>query len=326
MSAPLAVIALGGNAISPARSEGNIAEQFAASRATAVRLADVIQSGVRVVITHGNGPQVGNVLRRVELAAHEVYILPLDTCVADTQGGMGYMIAQCLNNELRRRGDARRISTIITSVEVDRDDPAFAHPTKPIGRTYSRQRAEQHTRAHGWHSTETAPGEFRRVVPSPRPLQIVEIDLIAEMARAGHVVIACGGGGIPVIRSEQGDWLGVEAVIDKDRTSSLLAQRIDADALVIATEVAGVALDFGKPTQRWLDRLTPAEARRLLESGQFPAGSMGPKVEAAAEFVERSRRPAARALICHLDHIGDALAGRAGTIVERDTGIEGLRD
>ncbi|MEP0847282.1 MAG: carbamate kinase [Phycisphaerae bacterium] len=316
--APLAVIALGGNAISPPDAEGNIPQQFAASRATAVRLADVIGAGYRVMVTHGNGPQVGNVLRRAELARHELYMLPLDICVADTQAGMGYMIAQCLNNELLRRGDARRACAIVTSVEVDPADPEFAQPTKPIGRPYTAKRADELRAAHGWRIVEVSRGKFRRVVPSPRPRAIVEIELIRELAAQGRFAVACGGGGIPVVRAADGGWTGVEAVIDKDRTSALLAREIDADVLLIATEVEGVALDFGKPTQRLVERMTVAEARGHLADGQFPAGSMGPKVEAAAEFIEHSRRPGARAIICHLDRITEALAGASGTRIERE--------
>lgn len=317
-SAPLAVIALGGNAISPPDAEGNIPQQFAASRATAARLADVIGAGFRVLVTHGNGPQVGNVLRRAELARHELYMLPLDICVADTQAGMGYMIAQCLNNELLRRGDARRACAIVTSVEVEPNDPEFANPTKPIGRPYTAKRAEELRAAHGWQIVEVSRGRFRRVVPSPLPRAIVEIELIRELAGLGRLAVACGGGGIPVVRAEDGSWAGVEAVIDKDRTSALLARETDADVLLIATEVDGVALDFGKPTQRFVERLIAAEAREQLSRGQFPAGSMGPKVEAAAEFVERSRRPGSRAIICHLDRITEALAGACGTRIERE--------
>ncbi|TWT40883.1 Carbamate kinase 2 [Phycisphaerae bacterium RAS1] len=314
---PLVVVALGGNAISPPHAEGNIPEQFAATRAAAVRLADVAQAGYRLLITHGNGPQVGNVLRRAELASREVYMLPLEICVADTQAGMGYMIAQCLNNELQRRGDPRRAGAIVTCVEVDPNDPAFANPTKPIGRPYTALKAEEFRRAHGWRIVETSRGRFRRVVASPSPRAIVEIDLIRELAERGRLLVVGGGGGIPVVRGDDGRWSGIEAVIDKDRTSALLARLVGADVLLIATEVEQVALDFGKPSQRFLERLTVAEARRYRAAGQFPDGSMGPKVEAAAGFVEESTRPGARALICHLDRISEALSGNAGTQICR---------
>lgn len=311
-SSPLVVVALGGNAISPSHAEGNIPQQFAATRAAAARLADAAVNGYRLVITHGNGPQVGNVLRRAELALPEVYMLPLEICVADTQAGMGYMIAQCLNNELHRRGDARRVSALVTCVEVDPRDPAFANPSKPIGRPYDAEKAQEFQRNHGWRIVETLPGQYRRVVASPEPRAIVEIQLIRRLASAGELLVACGGGGIPVVRDADGYWSGVEAVIDKDRTSALLAREIGADVLLIATEVEQVAIDFGKPTQRFLDRLTLSEAKRLLSDRQFPPGSMGPKIEAMIDYVERGRE-GVRGIVCHLDRIGEALEGRAGT-------------
>lgn len=311
------VIALGGNAISPPDAEGNIPQQFESSRRTAARLVDLVEAGYRLVITHGNGPQVGNVLRRVELAAHEIYPLPLETCVADTQGGMGYMIAQCLNNELRRRGIARTASAIVTCVEVEANDPAFTRPSKPIGRTHSRERAAEYRTTYGWELSEVAPGEFRRVVPSPRPVAIVEIDLIRRLADSGELLIVAGGGGIPVARSADGDLVGVEAVIDKDLTSGLLAREIGSELLLIATGVERVALEFGKPAQRWLARLSVAEAKRHMSEGQFAAGSMLPKIEAAVEFLEGSAE-SARVLICELNRMTEALAGAMGTWIVPD--------
>jgi len=311
------VVALGGNAISPLHAEGNIPQQYEASRGTATRLADLIQAGQRLLITHGNGPQVGNVLRRVELAAHEVYPLPLDTCVADTQAGMGYMIATCLNNELRRRGLRQTAATLITTVEVAADDPAFADPSKPIGRPHPADQARELQQRYGWQMAETAPGEFRRVVPSPRPLRIVEEEVIRRLAQAGEVLVVCGGGGIPMVRGADGMLQGVEAVIDKDLTSALLARIVGAKLLLIATSVERVALDYGKPTQRWLDRLTVAEARRHLADGQFAAGSMRPKIEAAIEFLEHSPPRDARVVIGSLGQLGELAGGRAGTAIVR---------
>lgn len=310
------VVALGGNAISPPHAEGNIAQQFAASRQTAAGLADLVETGGSLVITHGNGPQVGNVLRRVELAAHEVYPLPLETCVADTQGGMGYMIATCLNNELRRRGIEKTAATLITTVVVDADDPAFAKPAKPIGRPHTRAQAEALQQSYGWQMVETAPGEFRRVVPSPMPQRIVESDLIRMLAERGELLIAAGGGGIPVACDKNGDLVGIEAVIDKDHTSALLARAIGARILLIVTSVERVALDFGKPAQRELDHLTVSEARRHLADGQFAAGSMGPKIEAAVAFLEGSGAGDARVIICELNQMAEAIAGRSGTLIE----------
>ncbi len=308
------VVALGGNAISPAHSEDDIPHQFATTRQTAERLTDLVAAGHRLVVTHGNGPQVGNVLRRVELAAHELYTLPLEICVADTQAGMGYMIAQCLTNALRHHRIDMPCCALVTCVEVDPRDPAFANPDKPIGRRYNAAKARELRDRYGWSMVEVAPGQWRRVVPSPRPRRILEIDAIRTLSDAGVLLVAAGGGGIPVTRNGQGDLTGIEAVIDKDRTAALLARELGATTLLIATDVEAVALDFGTPTQRWLRELTPAEARRLLAEGHFAAGSMGPKVEAAASFVENGP-PGVRAIICHLDRMTDALAGRGGTVL-----------
>lgn len=313
------MVALGGNAISPADDEGDIPQQFETTRQTAVHLVDLVERGLHLLITHGNGPQVGNALRRVELAAHEVYRLPLDICVADTQGGMGYMIAQCLNNELRRRGLPQRASALVTAVEVDLADPAFQDPTKPIGGHYSPQQAEQMQRRYGWKMVaQPANGTLRRVVPSPLPKAIVEIGLIRRLAEAGELLVAGGGGGVPVIRNEDGDYVGVEAVIDKDRTSALLASAIGARLFVSATSVRKVMLNFGTPDQRPIDEMTVSQARQHLAAGQFPPGSMGPKIEAALDYLERVADPAARALICDLDRLGEAVAGRDGTWIRPD--------
>ncbi len=312
------VVALGGNAISPHDAEGNIKQQFSAARTSAERLSDLIQSGYQPIITHGNGPQVGNVLRRVELAAHEVYTLPMDICVANTQSGIGYMICQCLMNELRRRGVQRTASTVVTSVEVDHDDPAFKNPTKPIGRFYPADRAEVMQRLYGWRMIEDSGRGFRRVVASPKPRRIVEIELIRRLAAEGDLFVAAGGGGIPVARNAQGELAGAEAIIDKDRTAALLAMEVGAKLLVIATEVDRVAINFGKPDEKKLDRMTLAEARQHLEAGQFPAGSMGPKIEASIRFLSESRHPTARVLICDLAAVADAVGGQGGTWIERD--------
>jgi carbamate kinase len=309
------VIALGGNAISRESEEGNVPQQFANTRRTAKHLVDLVELGYRMVVTHGNGPQVGNVLRRVELAAHEIYTMPLDVCGAHTQGGMGYMIAQCLNNELRRRGLDQTAAALVTMVEVDRDDPELAAPTKPIGKYYGRERAEQLQREHGWRMADFGPKGYRRVVPSPRPRAIIEAELIMRLANEQRVLVAAGGGGVPVICNEAGELVGVEAVVDKDRTSALLAQLIEATTLVIATGVERVAVDFGKSTQRFLDQMSVTEARRHLADGQFPAGSMGPKIESAVEFLTTSSCRDARVIICGLNQLSEAVAGRSGTHV-----------
>jgi carbamate kinase len=313
------VVALGGNAISRPHEEGNIEQQFRNMRETAVHLADVINEGCRVIVTHGNGPQVGHVMRRVELAANEVYRLPLDICGADTQGGMGYMIAQCLRNELHRRGLNCNVTAIVTSVEVDPRDPDFERPTKPIGSFYqSQEQAEELKKKYGWKLVHVPNHGYRRVVPSPLPRAIVEIDLIRRLANAGEILVTAGGGGIPVARTESGALVGVEAVIDKDRTSGLLARAIDAAVLLICTNVSRVAVNYQKPNERFLDHVTHAEIRRYYLEGQFPPGSMGPKVEAAIDFLEGSRRPDACVIICDLEHMADALAGRAGTWITKD--------
>jgi carbamate kinase len=313
------VVALGGNAISRPDEEGNIEQQFRNMRQTAVHVADVVGDGGRVVVTHGNGPQVGNVMRRVELAANEVYRLPLDICGADTQGGMGYMIAQCLRNELQRRRITCNVTAIVTSVEVDPRDPDFERPTKPIGSFYqSKEEAEALQRKYGWKLVHIPNQGYRRVVPSPLPRAIVEIDLIRRLANSGELLVAAGGGGIPVARTESGALVGVEAVIDKDRTSGLLARAIDAAVLLIGTNVSRVAVNFQKPNERYLDRVTKSEIRRYYLEGQFPPGSMGPKVEAAIDFLEGSRRRDASVIICDLEHMADALAGRAGTWITKD--------
>ena len=310
------VVALGGNAIAPPSANGDdvIPQQFSATRKTVITLVDLIQAGGRLLVTHGNGPQVGAALRRVEVAATEVYTLPLDICGADTQGGMGYMIAQCFNNELRRRGIEITANTIITSVEVDRADPEFKKPTKPVGCFYTAEEAEKMQRLYGWKMAKAQRnGKYRRVVPSPTPRRIIEIKLIRECIRAGDLIVAGGGGGVPIALDVEGNLVGIEGVIDKDRTSALLAREVDADTFIIATGVNKVALDYGKPEQRTIDRMTVSEARRHLDAGQFPPGSMGPKIEAAIDFLEHVQSPDAAVIICDLEHLMDAINGRDGT-------------
>jgi len=312
------VVALGGNALCPAGSAGNIPQQFARTRETVVPLADLIEHGHQLLITHGNGPQVGNILRRVEIASKEVYPIDLGLCVADSQAGMGYMICQCLTNEFRKRGRDVQGCTIVTTVLVDRDDPAFADPTKPIGPFLSAEEAERHRREEGWHLIEVPGRGMRRVVPSPRPLQIKELDLIRQLYDSGRQVVAVGGGGIPVIDKPGGGYEGVEAVIDKDLSAALLALGVEADLLAVLTDQPCVYADFGKPSQQALTRLTVSEARRLLEAGQFPPGSMGPKIQAAIDFLEGSPKPNARAVITSTGAVVEAIEQGAGTWIERD--------
>jgi carbamate kinase len=315
----LIVVAIGGNAVSPPDRIGNIADQFAATRLIAVPLADLIMDGHRLVITHGNGPQVGNVMRRVEIAAeHNVYPLPLDIVVADTEAGMGYMICQCLMNELASRGRPHVCTTIITTVRVDANDPAMASPTKPVGPYLTPEQAQTHAREHGWTVKEEPHRGWRRVVPSPRPEEIVELEVIRNLVLEGQIVVAAGGGGIPVVRRPDGQYRGLEAVIDKDFTSGLLAAALGADRLVILTGVDRVQRDFGRPTATPIDVMTPAEAERLMAQGQFPAGSMAPKIQAAVDFVRSCSNPAAEALITSCERAAEAFLGQTGTRIIRE--------
>jgi carbamate kinase len=318
MDSRLIVVALGGNAVSLPHRQGNIPEQFAATRAAMLPLADLIQNGDRLLITHGNGPQLGNVMRRIELAASEVYPLPLDIVVADTEAGMGYMVCQCLMNELSRRGHPRVCTTIVTTVRVDGDDPAFTSPDKPVGPFLAREQAMKHRDRNGWVVVEVANQGWRRVVPSPRPQEIVELSLLRKLLCAGEIVVAAGGGGIPVIKDPGGNYVGVEAVIDKDRTSALLASQVDADLLAILTNVDSVQRDYGTPSARAIERMTAGEATQLIAQGQFARGSMLPKIEAAVEFLGHSSKAGAEVLITSCERAADGFSGKIGTRVVRN--------
>lgn len=303
------VISLGGNAILPAGKAGTIEEQFQITRETMSQLLDLIR-GNPVVITHGNGPVVGNILIRNDAAKSRIPAMPLDVCGADSQGGIGYMIQQTLQNLLRGAGTQRSVATVVTQVVVDRNDPGFQNPTKPIGPFYKESDARALEAEKGWRMVQDAGRGFRRVVPSPHPKRIVEMETIRALHDKGQVVIAAGGGGIPVIENADGTLEGVEAVIDKDLASVVLAVELNADCLIIVTEVDRVALDFNKPTQRDLESMTMAEARRHLADGQFPPGSMGPKIEAAIWFLQSGGR---EVCITSPRRLKDAIAGRAGT-------------
>jgi carbamate kinase len=310
---PLAVVAVGGNALIRDEAHRSIADQYETACATAPYVVDMLEAGSRVVLTHGSGPQMGFILRRSELSLAEINPVPMDYAGADLQGAIGYMFVKALRNEFRRRGLAREVAAVVTQVRVDRDDPAFADPTKPIGSPMDEATARERAESLGWQ-VRIDPGRgWRRVVPSPMPKAIVDLAVIAHLVDAGYVVVACGGGGIPVVLQENGEYQGVEAVIDKDLSSSLLARELHADRLVIATGVERVALDYGKPTQRWLDRLSLAEAQALLAAGQFDRGSMGPKIDAAIRYVAGG----GEAIITDPPHLAAALAGRAGTRVGR---------
>jgi len=304
------VVALGGNAITRPGEPGTIPQQFEHTAETLRHLKGLFQSDARIVITHGNGPQIGNILIRVEEAEKRVPRLPLDTCVSDSQGGMGYMIQRLAFELFRRHRINRSAATIITQVLVNENDPELSHPTKPIGSFYSCEEMDHIRREKPhWNLVEIEHGRWRRVVPSPRPVRILEEQAIARLVEAGVVVIACGGGGIPVAW-RNGHLVGVEGVIDKDLASSLLARDLGAHKLIIVTSVERVALGFGRPDRRWLDRVTVRQAREYLAAGEFPQGSMGPKIEAGIEFVTQGGD---ECIITSAEQVARALRGDAGT-------------
>jgi carbamate kinase len=286
MSRKIALIAIGGNALLREKERGLQEEQLDNARECAQMFAKVVQAGYSLCIVHGNGPQVGNILLQQEAASHHVPPYNLDLCDAMTQGSMGYMLERMLLNRLAYLGLHTPVTTLLTEVVVDKHDPGFLDPSKPVGPFYSESRARQLRKEKRWILKEDAGRGWRKVVPSPKPLEIIQLEAIKHLLKAGHCVIAGGGGGIPVIRDASGFLVGVEAVIDKDRLSALLAWELKAGLYVILTDVAKVALDFRKPTERSVDRLTATEARRYLVEGQFPNGSMGPKIESALSFLE----------------------------------------
>jgi carbamate kinase len=308
------LVALGGNAILRRGGTGTAEEQFANVRKTCVRLVRLIQAGYRIAVTHGNGPQVGDILLRNERSRDVLPPMPLDVCGAQSQGMIGYMLQQSLRNELRKAGLAVPVVSLVTQMVVDVDDAAFQRPTKPIGSFYTASEAARLQRAKRWTMVEDSGRGYRRVVPSPEPRAIVEGDAIRTLFAEGVVVIAVGGGGVPVVAGKGGGLRGVEAVIDKDRGACILARAIDAEILLMLTDVAKVSLNFGRPDQVDLDEMTVAEAKRFLRDGQFAEGSMAPKIEAAVKFVEAGGR---RAVIASLEQAGEALAGQAGTTVRR---------
>ena len=306
------VVALGGNALSPARGDGSVEELRASLLTTAGALADLVAAGTQLVLTHGNGPQVGRLLLQQELAASQVPPMPMDVCGALSQGQLGYLLAQALDNALRRRRLPQRVLSLVTQVVVDGRDPAFRRPTKPVGPSYARPDAQRIAHETGQVFAIQPSGQWRRLVASPEPLRFVEQGPLRALVDAGHVVVAGGGGGVPVVEY-RGQLRGVEAVVDKDRSAALLAQSVGADALLILTEVARVQVGFGTPDARALDTVTVAEAEELLAAGEFPDGSMGPKVQACVRFVSAG----GRAAIGALDQAADVLAGTAGTWFRR---------
>ena len=310
MKSPLAVIAIGGNSLIKDDKKMTVLDQYQAAGETSHHIAALVAAGYRVVVTHGNGPQVGFILLRSDLAKNVLHQVPLESCVADTQGAIGYQVGQTLANELRRQKIDKPIATVVTQVLVDKNDKGFTNPTKPIGPFYTEEEAKKHAAEDGWNLKEDAGRGWRRVVASPKPLGIIEENTIRLLLENDVIVIAVGGGGIPVVAAPNGNLEGCAAVIDKDLASCLLAKNLKADLFIISTGVDKVAVDFKKPTQRFLDRLTVAEAEKYLAEGQFPAGSMGPKIQAAIDFLEHGGK---KVIITQPHLLEAAIAGKNGT-------------
>jgi carbamate kinase len=312
---PRLVIAIGGNSLIPDGDHQSVQDQYAAAAETDDHIAGLVEAGWDVAISHGNGPQVGFILRRSELASSELHEIPLDYCGADTQGAIGYMLQQNLVNDFHQRGVDKSVVTVVTQVEVDATDPAFGNPAKPIGSFMEEDEAMRRRDEEGWDVLEDAGRGWRRVVASPQPMRIVELDVIQSLLDAGVVTIAVGGGGIPVITNANGDLEGIAAVIDKDLASALLANQVDADLLLISTAVEQVALNFGTPEQRWVDQFTLAEVKQYLqEGGHFAEGSMAPKMRAVVQFLEAGGK---EALITDPANLERAMNGETGTRIVR---------
>ncbi len=308
---PTAVIAIGGNSLITDAEHKSVADQYEAAGETGHHIAGLIANGWDVAVTHGNGPQVGFILRRSELSSHELHEVPLDVCGADTQGAIGYALQQNLRNDFIAKGVEKSVVTVVTQVEVDSNDPAFANPSKPIGSFMEEAEAFRRRDEDGWDVVEDAGRGWRRVVASPHPMRVIELDVVKQLLDAGVVVITVGGGGIPVISNEDGDLVGVAAVIDKDLASALLAELIDADLLIISTAVEKVALNFGTPEERWVDEFTLAEVKQYLDEGvHFAEGSMAPKMRAVVQFLENGGK---QALITDPQNIKRAMAHETGT-------------
>lgn len=314
----VAVVAIGGNSLIKDEQHKTVEDQYEAAKETTYHIADMIEAGWDVAIGHGNGPQVGFILRRSEIAAkvegmHEV---PLDVCGADTQGAIGYALQQNLQNWLYKRGIQKPVTTVITQVLVDKDDPAFKNPTKPIGSFMDAEEAQRRAREMGWNVVEDAGRGWRRVVASPLPKEVVEFETVKTLIDAGVIVITVGGGGIPVIDVGEGEYQGIAAVIDKDYASSLLARKLNADLFLISTAVEKVALNFGKPDQKWIDRMTLSEAKKYLAEGtHFAKGSMAPKIQAIIWYLEAGGK---HAIITNPENIGRALRNETGTHIWTD--------
>ncbi len=312
---PVAVIAFGGNALLRPQDHGTQEEQFTLTWKATRWLVEIIHRGFELVIVHGNGPQVGNIMIQVEEAITKIPPQSLEVCVAQTEGSMGFMLQNQLRNRLNEEQLAKPVVTVLTEVEVARDDPAFENPSKPVGPYFTAYRANLLMQEQGWQMVEDAGRGWRKVVPSPRPKRILDVEVIRRLVQGGAVVIAAGGGGIPVYQDVGNYFNGVEAVIDKDYTTSLLAQELNADLFIVLTQVAQVAENFGRPNQRWLQEIAVAKAKEMLEQHQFPPGSMGPKIRAAIEFVEKTGK---EVLITDAEHLKDALARTSGTYIVAD--------
>ena len=312
----LAVVAVGGNSLIKHSKHQSIPDQYSATVETSVHIAGMIEQGWDVVLTHGNGPQVGFILRRSELSVKELHPVPLDYCGADTQGAIGYMFQRALRNEFKKRGIQKQAATVVSQVLVDSNDPAFQNPSKPIGSFMDKDAALGHKEKEGWSIVEDAGRGWRRVVPSPQPKALIERDAVESLIKAGFVVVCSGGGGIPVVE-RNGELVGVEAVIDKDYAGSLLARSIKADLFLISTAVEKVSLNYNKPDQKWLDRMTLAEAKQYLAEGHFHKGSMGPKIQAIIWFLEAGGT-LREALITNPENIERALRGETGTRITRE--------
>jgi carbamate kinase len=306
----LVILAVGGNSLIADAAHKTVEDQYHAIEETCKHIAGLLQRGWRVVVTHGNGPQVGFILRRSELSRHELHDVPLDSCGADTQGAIGYQIQKAMYNEMRSWPARAEVATVVTQVLVDREDPAFKRPTKPIGSFMDQKLADERHAKDGWDVVEDAGRGWRRVIASPRPLRILELEAIRHLLENDIMVVAVGGGGIPVVLDADGELKGAAAVIDKDLATSLLARELRADLLIISTAIEQVHLDFKKPTQRPIARMTVAEAKRYLAEGQFAPGSMKPKIEAVIEFLEAGGK---QALITDPPHLLPALEGKTGT-------------
>jgi carbamate kinase len=312
---PVAVIAFGGNALLRPQDHGTQEEQFTLSWKATRWLVEIIHRGYELAIVHGNGPQVGNIMIQVEEAITKIPPQSLDVCVAQTEGSMGFMLQNQIRNRLNEEQLAKEVVTVLTEVEVGRDDPAFENPSKPVGPYFTAYRANLLMQEQGWQMVEDAGRGWRKVVASPPPKRILDVGMVKRLIDSGAVVVAAGGGGIPVYQDVGGYFRGVEAVIDKDYTAALLAKELDADLFIVLTQVAQVAENFGRPNQRWLAEISVAKAKEMLEHNQFPPGSMGPKIRSAIDFVESTGK---EVLITDAEHLKDALARTSGTYIVPD--------